>query len=84
MLKMLQARRDPADPDAAVAQIAETPAGQVAAPDYEIEGPAFERFQHARQQSLVASRTLYLQGRDCRPVERLFHVPPRGVRRGAF
>jgi hypothetical protein len=41
-----------ADPDAAVAQIAETPAGHVAAPDYEIEGPAFERFQHARQQPL--------------------------------
>jgi dolichol-phosphate mannosyltransferase len=33
----------------------------------------------------IATRLAHfnLQGRDCRPVEWLLHVPPRGVRRGA-
>jgi len=51
--KVCEMRRDRANPDAAVASIAETPASHIAAPDYQIDGAAFERLQHAREQSLV-------------------------------
>jgi hypothetical protein len=51
--KVWETRRDPANPDAAVVPIAETAASHIAAPNYKIDGPAFERLQHARQQSLV-------------------------------
>jgi hypothetical protein len=49
-----ETRRDPANPDAAAAPIAKTAASHIAAPDYEIDGAAFERLQHARQQPLIA------------------------------
>ena len=51
--KVCKTCRDPANPDAAVVPIAETAASHIAAPNYKIDGPAFERLQHARQQSLV-------------------------------
>jgi hypothetical protein len=51
--KVRETRRDPAYADAAATPIAETPASHIAAPDYQIDGAALERLQHARQQPLI-------------------------------